>query len=127
MSLRMITGVLKVREITTHCPLCGRAFARFPWDEEHIVPRWLQHRHDLWSRKLNIPNFIGKRYKTVRITVCKRCNGTTFGALETRLAPLLANGDPFSSTLAVRDAELAIWLGKIFWLLIRKSSVRRRL
>jgi hypothetical protein len=67
MSLRMIADVLKAREITTHCPLCGRAFAHFSWDEEHIFPRWIQHHHGLWNRKLNIPNFIGKRYKSVKI------------------------------------------------------------
>ncbi|PNG25480.1 hypothetical protein CR492_13235 [Methylocella silvestris] len=117
----MIRDVLKAREVLTHCSLCGRAFARFPSDEEHIFPRWLQHHHELWNRKLNIPNFLGKRYKTVKITICQRCNGTTFGALETRLAPLLTNGDPFTSIVTVCDAELAVWLGKIFWLLIRKS------
>jgi hypothetical protein len=121
MSLRMIREVLKPRDIATHCPLCGRAFSRFPSDEEHIYPKWLQHHHNLWNRRLNIPNFIGKQYKSIKIMLCMRCNGKTLGNLETRLAPLLTSADPFTSVAPIENFELAVWLGKIFWLLIRKS------
>jgi hypothetical protein len=121
MSLRMIRDVLKPRDVATHCPLCGRAFARFTSNEEHIYPKWLQHHHNLWNRRLTIPNFLGKTYKTVKITICKRCNETTFGKLETRIAPLLTSSDPFAAAATLDDAELAVWLGKIFWLLVRKS------
>jgi hypothetical protein len=122
MSLRMISDVLKPRDVSTHCALCGRSFARFPSDEEHIFPKWLQHHHDLWTRRLNIPNFIGKRYDTVKLRICQRCNNRTFGAIETRLAPLLTSRDSFTAAVQVDDEELALWLGKIFWLLIRKSQ-----
>lgn len=122
MSLRMIKDVLKPRDITTHCPLCGRAFARFPSDEEHIFPQWLQRQYDLWNRRLNIPNFIGKRYTTVKIRVCQRCNGKTFGQLEARVAPVFAESDAFGAAAnLLSDDDIAVWLGKIFWLLIRKS------
>ncbi|MDN4985544.1 hypothetical protein QY049_20480 [Bradyrhizobium sp. WYCCWR 13022] len=122
MSLRMISDVLKPRDVSTHCALCGRSFARFPSDEEHIFPKWLQRHHNLWTRRLNIPNFTGKRYDTVKLRICQRCNNRTFGAIETRLAPLLTSHDPFSSVDQLDDEELALWLGKIFWLLIRKSQ-----
>lgn len=121
MSLRMIGDVLKPRDVSTHCPLCGRAFARFPSDEEHIFPQWLQRHHNLWSRRLTIPNFTGKRYTTVKIRICQRCNGQTFGSLESSIAPVLTSADPFEAAAALSDEQIAIWLGKIFWLLIRKS------
>ena len=121
MSLRMISDVLKPKDVQTHCPLCGRTFARFPSDEEHIFPRWLQHHHNLWTRRLNIPNLTGKFYKSVKIRICKRCNGKTFGDLEKQVAPLLKCADPFEAAAEVDDDYLALWLGKIFWLLIRKS------
>lgn len=121
MSLRMIRDVLKPKEVATYCPLCGRPFSRFPSNNEHIYPKWLQHHHNLWNRRLTIPNFIGKRYKTVKITICERCNRKTFGKLETRIAPLLTSANPFAAVAILDDAELAVWLGKIFWLLVRKS------
>jgi hypothetical protein len=121
MSLRMIKDVLAVRDIESHCPLCGRSFARFSSDEEHIYPKWLQHHHNLWTRRLNIPNFIGKQYKSVKIKVCRRCNGTTFGALESLIAPYLTDSDSYSAASVLEDDHLAVWLGKIFWLLVQKS------
>lgn len=121
MSLRMIKEVLKPRDVATHCSLCGRAFSRFPSDEEHIFPQWMQRKHDLWNRRLHIPNFIGKRYSTVKIRVCRRCNGSTFGDLEKRFAPVFDQPDVFEAVSSLGDDEIAVWLGKIFWLLIRKS------
>ncbi len=121
MSLRMIRDVLKAHDISKHCALCGRSFARFPFDEEHIFPKWLQHRHGLWTRKLNIPNFIEKRYDSVKLVICRRCNNKTYGSLETCLAPIFSSSDPFTAAAQLNDYDLAMWLGKIFWLLIRKS------
>ena len=93
MSLRMISDVLKPKDVETHCPLCGRSFARFPSDEEHIFSRWLQHHHHLWTRRLNIPNFTGKAYKSVKIRICKRCNGKTFGNLERFVVRVPSRGE----------------------------------
>jgi hypothetical protein len=61
----MIRDVLANRDIDTHCPLCGRSFGRVKSSEEHIFPKWLQQHHGLLTRRLNIPNFIGKPYKSV--------------------------------------------------------------
>jgi hypothetical protein len=117
----MIRDVLKARDVSKHCALCGRSFARFPFDEEHIFPKWLQHHHNLWTRKLNIPNFIGKRYDSVKLVICQRCNNKTYGSLETCLAPVFSGPDAFTAAAQLDDYDLAVWLGKIFWLLIRKS------
>tara|TARA_R110002124_G_scaffold44422_1_gene135452 strand:+ start:9995 stop:11119 length:1125 start_codon:yes stop_codon:yes gene_type:complete len=117
----MLVDVLNPRDINTHCAACGRSFARFPSDEEHIFPKWLQHHHDLWTRKLNVGNYTGKQYKSAKIKLCKRCNGTTYHALETLLAPLLTSDDPFGAVSVIGDDILATWLGKIMWLLVSKS------
>lgn len=105
----MISDVLKPRDVSTHCALCGRSFARFPSDEEHIFPKWLQHHHNLWTRQLNIPNFIGKRYNSVKLRICQRCNNKTYGALETYLSPLLTDSDSFSAAAQIiRKSQSAV-------------------
>ncbi len=84
MSIRMIKDVLRSRDIKTHCPLCGRDVAKAPHTAEHIFPLWLQHRHDLLNRRLAIPNLVGRKYKSIRIGICWRCNNQIFGnRLET--------------------------------------------
>lgn len=121
MSLRMINDVLANRDIDTHCPLCGRKFARVEFSEEHIFPKWLQHHHSLWTRRLTIPNFVGKPYKSVKIRICTICNNKRYGTKETFISRLLQSSDPYAALAIATDEDLAIWLGKIFWLLCRKS------
>src|SRR5260221_4584012 len=122
MSLCMLSVLLNPLDVSTPFALCVLAFARFPSDEEHIFPKWLQHHHNLWTRQLNIPNFIGKRYNSVKLRICQRCNNKTYGALETYLSPVLTDSDPFIAAAHIDADDLAVWLGKIFWLLIRKSQ-----
>jgi hypothetical protein len=117
----MIRGVLANRDIETHCPLCGRPFARVESSEEHIFPKWLQRHHNLWTRRLTIPNFLGKSYKSVKIRACAICNNIRYGKKETVLARLLHSADSYAECAAITDDALAIWLGKITWLLCRKS------
>lgn len=93
MSVAMIEDVLRLRDITKSCPLCGRYFSRVGKDLEHVFPRWLQKRHNLWTRKLTLPNFVGRNYKSIRVSICPRCNNQRFGGLERLISGLTANGD----------------------------------
>ncbi len=120
MSLQMINGVIANRSIATHCPLCGRRFKGIESNAEHIFPKWLQRHHQLWTRRLTIPNFLGKSYKSVTVTVCARCNAC-FGQLENVLSKAVRTADAFEACAELPDEVIALWLGKIFWLLCQKS------
>ena len=117
----MIKEVLANRDINTYCALCGRKFTRVASSQEHIFPKWLQHHHRLWTRRLTIPNLVGKSYKSVKIRICVFCNNVRYGKKETFISELLRSSDPYAALTATSDDDLAIWLGKIFWLLCRKS------
>jgi hypothetical protein len=90
-------------------------------DNEHVFPKWLQRLHDLWNRKLSLPNFLGRNYKSIKVKICIRCNNVRFGRLENVISPLASSPDAFNALSAIDDDDLAFWLGKIFWLLCRKS------
>ena len=121
MSLRMIEDVLAVKDVRTHCPLCGRSFQRVASDTEHIFPKWLQHHHDLWTSRLTIPNFTGKLYKSVAIRICTTCNNKRFGQRQTLISRLVRAPDPYAAAFNCEPGQWALWLGKISWLLCRKS------
>lgn len=125
MSLRMISDVLAVRDITTHCPLCGRKFGRVARTQEHIFPRWLQKHHKLETRRLTLPNFAGRTYKSVRVDICDKCNHHRFGRLESAIARRVRSDNAYAAVQDLDPALLAIWIGKIFWLLCRKGHASR--
>lgn len=121
MSLRMIADVLKLRDIESYCPTCGRAFTKVASDSEHVFPQWLQHHHNLWTRALKLPNFIGRKYKGIKVKLCVACNNIRFGQIESRISRLACTPNSYAALQAADDDDIAIWLGKIFWLLCRKS------
>lgn len=121
MSLRMISDVLALRDIATHCPICGRKFGRVVRTQEHIFPRWLQKHHKLETGRMTLPNFIGKIYKSVRIDICDKCNHHRFGRLESEVSCRVCSGNAYSAVQHLDPELLAIWLGKILWLLCRKG------
>ena len=121
MSLRMISDVLALGDIASHCPLCGRRFGRVAKTQEHIFPRWLQKHHKLETGRLTLPNFIGKTYKSVKIDICEKCNHHRFGRLESEISRRVCSGDAYSAVQELDPELLAIWLGKILWLLCRKG------
>ncbi|TXM74206.1 HNH endonuclease [Methylobacterium sp. WL69] len=122
MSVDMINDALSPKDLSTHCPLCGRGFDVCPATDEHIFPRWLQDGYGIRGRRLNIPNAVDRHYKSVKVGICRTCNNETYSRLEARLAPMLTSDDPYEAAAAASDRELAVWLGKIFWLLLRKHN-----
>jgi hypothetical protein len=63
------------------CFICGRPAESF----EHVVPKWLQHRFDLWDQELELPNGTSIRYRQLTIPSCTKCNSEVYGALERRV------------------------------------------
>jgi hypothetical protein len=56
-----------------------------PDNEEHVIPRWLQSRYDLWTKTLNIPNGTKLQYRYVKVPV-RSSDNTKFGEIENRIS-----------------------------------------
>jgi hypothetical protein len=56
-----------------------------PDNEEHVIPRWMQSRYDLWTKTLNIPNGTRLQYRNVRVPV-RSSDNTKFGEIENRIS-----------------------------------------
>lgn len=100
------------------CFLCG---TRLGADQtlEHVFPRWLQHRHDLWNQELTLLNGTSIRYSQITIPCCATCNNTNLSALENRIRTAVEAGYHESAKLSSHD--LFQWIGKIFYGILRKE------
>ena len=56
------------------CFLCGEILTDENSTEEHIYPKWLQNKFDLWDKQLILLNGTGINYRNLKIPCCKRCN-----------------------------------------------------
>jgi hypothetical protein len=61
--------------------------------DEHVIPKWLQHRFNLWNERLVVPNGTSIPYRQLTIRACKRCNSSVFGQLEARVENNTASED----------------------------------
>ena len=124
MSKRLANTITVIRPPDSHCPLCQLTYKqrRANKTEEHIFPLWLQKHHNLLTQKLTHPNGVRRKYKSLKIDSCSKCNNKRFGDLEDYLAPHFKSDNPFDALRDMDDSLLAIWLAKIVWLMGIKSG-----
>ena len=70
-------------EITNEtCFICGQPATT----KEHLFPKWLQHRFNLWNQRLQIPNNTTISYRQLVVPCCTKCNNEAFATLEAKLS-----------------------------------------
>lgn len=91
------------------CFLCG---SNIKITKEHVFPKWLQTKFDLWNENLILLNRRSYKYKNFTIPCCESCN-KLLGNVEKRVQKGIEKG--FKDTLKIDKNDLFFWLGKIFY------------
>lgn len=86
---------------------------------EHVFPKWLLHKHNLWNKRLNLLNRSSIPYRSLTIPCCSRCNNYYLGKLESRIEAAFQKG--YSAVRKLPPETLYQWLGKIFYGILRKE------
>lgn len=74
--------------------------------DEHIFPKWLQNRFQLWNQNLILINRTNIRYRQLKVPCCRFCNNDHLSGIENRIVAALEKGPS-----AVRELpELDIYL-----------------
>lgn len=102
------------------CFLCGGPPTK--GKGEHVFPRWLQKRFDLWDQKLTLLNGTRIPYRDIRVPACEDCNSQVLGKTETYVARL--QGSAVSDWSLSHSFEVGRWLSKILiGILIKEASL----
>lgn len=108
---------------TSRCFLCGRhlvpkatkepnAPKRVTEEtEEHVFPKWLQHKHNLWDLSVTLLNNTPMKYRQIRIPCCLGCNTISLSQLETRVEA--AFNDGYEGVSRMHPYDLFLWLAKL--------------
>jgi hypothetical protein len=114
---------------STVCFLCGRLLEEFGSTEEHIFPRWVQKRFDLWNQKLTLLNGTTIPYRSLTVPCCEECNKYRLQPIEVAMSAAMAKGA--EEVRALGNNVLFLWLGKIFYAILYKelslSSERKKI
>jgi len=98
------------------CFLCGHTESL---TLEHVFPKWLQHRYDLWNQKLQLLNQTLIPYRQLTIPCCSTCNNEFLSSIETPVSKAITSG--FEATRSLPPLTLFQWMAKIFFGVLRKE------
>lgn len=90
-----------------NCFICGNQATSL----EHIIPKWLQRKFNLWNQKIQLPNRTNTTYRQLVVPACKRCNNEIYGKLEDKISK--NEGD---------DKDIWRWANKIHFGLRLKDN-----
>jgi len=102
-----------------HCFLCGHALRNATRSDEHVIPRWLQERHDLRNQRLGLLNGTLIPYRQLRIPCCKTCNNEALSELENEVQAIL--GGDFVPPTSAQEHRLFQWCSKILYGLLHRE------
>ena len=104
------------------CFLCGVPLLEGIDSKEHVFPKWLLHRYNLWNKSLTLPNRTSIPYRYLTIPCCSKCNNDHLSKLEGEIETAVNKGIKYVAK--VDKLRLYQWIGKIFYgLLYRELSL----
>jgi hypothetical protein len=74
------------------CFLCGCNAGAREFNDEHILPRWLLEKMDLFNTNLTLPNGTLIRYSQYTIPCCRMCNSRLGEEIEEPVSRILRGG-----------------------------------
>jgi hypothetical protein len=107
------TSERKVRFGQHTCFLCSAPLRSKNRTDEHVFPKWLQHRFNLWNQHLDLINLTEIRYRQLTIPCCKTCNGVHLSKIENQIQKAAEAGPDAVADLP--PSVLYMWLSKIFF------------
>ncbi len=75
-----------------HCFVCGAKPDR-AFNDEHVIPNWLQRHCDIQKEGLDLPNGRKATYGTYKIACCSGCNSLLGDVYETPISEVVKGGE----------------------------------
>lgn len=95
------------------CVMCREILDEDTRTAEHIFPKWLQNRFNLWNTKITLPNKSQTPYRQFTIPCCKECNGGPMSEWERLIQQATEKG--FDEFIKLDEDIIAWWLLKIYY------------
>ncbi|MFC6670153.1 hypothetical protein [Marinobacterium aestuariivivens] len=99
------------------CFLCGSSSADIT--QEHIFPKWLQKKYNLWTERLTLLNRTLIQYKKLKVPCCSECNNEHLSSIENRIRQAVHAG--YEESVSASSLDWYLWAGKIFYSVLRKE------
>ena len=98
------------------CFICGASPSKTKFNNEHILPKWILKRYDLFSKNITLANETRFRYDKYTVPCCQQCNSLMGKKIEEPVHELINAGfDAVAEHIKENGCWLFfIWLNLIF-------------
>lgn len=101
------------------CFLCGRDLEGCK-SIEHVFPRWLLRRYNLWNKRLVLLNQTDIPYRSLTIPCCQECNNHYLSRLEEEVKHAIEKG--IEGLLSIEEVKLFQWIAKMLYGILVKET-----
>lgn len=74
------------------CFICGASPSKTEFNNEHILPKWILKRYDLFSTTITLSNETSFRYDQYTVPCCQQCNSLMGEKIEQPISELINQG-----------------------------------
>ncbi len=118
--LQKLVDRLRLRKYDeSECFICARSLETIDSSAEHVIPRWVQRRYDLWDQKITLINGTTFPYRKLVVPCCDECNKYRLQPIEISISAASSRGPEAVRKLGRKI--IFLWLGKIFYALLYKE------
>src|ERR1700737_307224 len=98
------------------CFICGAMPGEKEFNNEHILPRWLLRRYDLFANTIVLPNGIKVRYDRYTVPCCSECNSFMGTHIETPVSEVVQGGAEAINDFIANGGLLTmfVWMALLF-------------
>lgn len=100
------------------CFLCGAILSDSKTDE-HVFPKWLLNKYNLWNQTLVLLNGTKIQYRQLTIPCCSTCNNEYLANLEREIEKGVNKG--YEEFIKIDEVKIFQWMAKIFYGLLFKE------
>ncbi|MDJ0575606.1 MAG: hypothetical protein QNJ65_10625 [Xenococcaceae cyanobacterium MO_234.B1] len=98
------------------CSICGISRSETDFNDEHVLPKWILRKYDLYKQFITLPNESKFRYDQYVLPCCKQCNSLMGEKIEQPVRNLITQG--FEAVIQHIEKEghwlFFVWLSLIF-------------
>ena len=98
-----------------NCFLCGASRAEKEFNDEHIIPKWVLRKYNLFNKHITLPNGKLFRYDRYTIPCCKECNSLLGEKIEDKVSDAFSKDYKYLQNFLNDNYHIVfIWMALIF-------------
>jgi len=111
-----------------HCFICGASPTDKVFNDEHIVPKWVLRKLDIYKEKITLSNNAQVPYERYVVPCCKECNSFLGDTVESEIKSAFERGHESLNKYIMENGpkKLFLWLALIFFKTHLKDAYLRK-